>query len=274
VTTATAAARARGLLPPLIAGVVLAGLWQAWVTLADVEKSLLPAPTQIFSAWREEYPVIRTAALATFGTALRGLLAGAVGGFATALVTMRFRTLARGITGLAVVAAATPIVVLAPIANIWFGLTEPLSKIVVVALVTFFPVYLNSLRGLDAATASDVELMRSYGASALTTLVRVRIPTSRPFAFTGLKLAASLAMITAIVSEYFGGSRRTLGVFISQQASLVRFDSAWAGIVAACVLSLVIYGAVLLAERLTQPGALARQQGRSHRLGYPQGESR
>jgi NitT/TauT family transport system permease protein len=267
-------ARVRRLVPALVAGVVLACAWQAWVTIGDVERSLLPAPSEIWRALVDEFDVVRTAGLATFGTAVRGLVAGSVLGFATALLTTRFRSLARGLTPLAVVAAATPIVVLAPIANIWFGITDPMAKVVVVALVTFFPVYLNSLRGLDAATANDLELMRSYGASAFTTLLRVRIPTSLPFVFTGLRLAASLAMITAIVSEYFGGSRRTLGVFITQNAALVRFDAAWAGIVAASVGTLLLYGAVALAEMLAAPGALVRRQGRPDRLAYPEGDTR
>lgn len=243
----------RRALPPLVAGVVLLTLWQVWVGVADIQGFLLPPPSDIASSLGDNFDVIRVAAWATFSTALKGLLVGALLGMAMALVTTRFRWLGDGLTPMAVVAAATPIVVLAPIANIWFGIVDPMAKIVVVAIVTFFPVYLNAVRGLDAVPFHHLELLHSYGASRRAILVRARIPGAVPMLFVGLRLAASLAMITAIVAEYFGGSRRTLGVFITQQASIVRFDAAWAGIVAACVLALVLYGAVVVLERLVAP---------------------
>lgn len=251
----------RRALPPLVAGVVLLAVWELWVGVGDIEGFLLPPPSDIASSLVDNAEVIRQAGWATFNTAVRGLLGGAAAGMVLALVTTRFRWLRDGLTPMAVIAAATPIVVLAPIANIWFGLTEPLAKISVVAVVTFFPVYLNAVRGLDAVPAPHLELLRSYGASRLTILFRARIPGAVPLLFVGLRLAASAAMITAIVAEYFGGSRRTLGVFITQQASIVRFDAAWAGIVAACVLALLLYGAVVALERIVapwQPGDLDR----------------
>ncbi|MDA3025204.1 MAG: ABC transporter permease [Actinomycetota bacterium] len=243
----------RAALLPMIAGVVIVTAWQAWVTIADVEGFLLPAPSSIFSAFGDNFETVREAALTTFRAALVGLVLGGLSGFVMALLTVRFRRLGDGLTPLAIVAASTPIVVLAPVANIWFGITTSVAKIVVVAIVTFFPVFVNASRGLDSVPMTDLELMHSYGASRVTTLVRVRIPCSVPMLFVGLKIAASLAMITTIVAEYFGGSRRTLGVYITQAASVVKFDVAWAGIVAACFLALLLYGFVQLLERLVAP---------------------
>lgn len=243
----------RRMLPPLVTGLALLTVWQLWVDLADIDGFLLPPPSDIASSFGDNFDVIRTAAWATFSTAFKGLFVGAALGILVALLTTRFRWLGDGLTPTAVAAAATPIVVLAPIANIWFGIVDPMAKIVVVAIVTFFPVYLNTVRGLDAVPFNHLELLHSYGASRRTILLRARIPGAVPLLFVGLRLAASLAMITAIVSEYFGGSRRTLGVYITQQASIVRFDAAWAGIVAACVLALVLYGGVTLLERLVAP---------------------
>jgi NitT/TauT family transport system permease protein len=243
----------RRALPPLVAGVVILAVWELWVGLADIQGFLLPPPSDIARSFGDQFDVLRTAAWATFSTAVKGLLVGSLAGVVIALLTSRFRWLGDGLTPMAIVAAATPIVVLAPIANIWFGVTDPMAKVYVVAIVTFFPVYLNTVRGLDAVPFHHLELLHSYGASRWTILVRARIPGSIPLLFVGLRLASSLAMITAIVAEYFGGSRHTLGVFITQRAAVVRFDEAWAGIVAACALALALYGAVVLLERLVAP---------------------
>ncbi len=243
----------RQALLPLAAGVVLLSIWELWVSAADIQGFLLPPPSAIARAIGDNFDAVREAAVATFRAATYGLVVGSLSGFLVALVTTRFRRLGDGLTPLAIIAASTPIVVLAPIANIWFGITTSLAKVVVVSVVTFFPVFVNARRGLDSVSANDLELMRSYGASNFTTLVRVRIPSSLPMLFVGLRIAASLAMITTIVAEYFGGSRRTLGVYITQAASVVKFDVAWAGIVAACVLALLLYGAVQLLERLAAP---------------------
>lgn len=241
------------LLPPLIGGAVIVILWESAIALGNIEGFLLPRPTRIVAAVGDNWEVIRAAALGTFSNAVRGLLLGTIVGIVAALVSVRLRLLERGLTPLAVVVAATPILVLAPIANIWFGLLNPMAKISVVAVVTFFPVYLHLVRGLLSVTPSHIELMRSLGASAREVLVMVRIPASLPLFFVGLKISASLSMITTIVAEYFGGPRRALGVFVSQQASLVRFEAAWAGVLIACCLTLVLYGAVAVVERLFAP---------------------
>lgn len=238
---------------PFVAGVVILVGWEVWVSAADIQGFLLPPPSSIVSALGDNFSTVREAAFTTFRAAVLGLVLGGTSGFLVAVIATRFRRLGDGLTPLAIIAASTPIVVLAPISNIWFGITTSMAKIAVVAVVTFFPVFVNASRGLDAVSSSDLELMRSYGASRFMTLVRVRIPSSLPMLFVGLKIAASLAMITTIVAEYFGGSRRTLGVYITQAASVVKFDVAWAGIVAACALALLLYGAVQLLERLVAP---------------------
>ena len=235
---------------PMIAGVVIFGGWEAWVNVANIQGFLLPAPSDIWAATKVNGWTVAEAARATFRSAFIGLAIGSLVGVLVALITVRFRRLGEGLTPLAIVAASTPIVVLAPISNVWFGLTSMSAKIVVVAVVTFFPVFVNATRGLDAISPSDIELMHSYGASRLTVLMRVRIPSSIPMLFVGLKVAASLAMITTIISEYFGGSRRTLGVYITQQASVVRFDDAWVGIGAACLLAFTLYVLVVSFERV------------------------
>jgi NitT/TauT family transport system permease protein len=120
----------------------------------------------------------------------------------------------------------------------------------VAAVLCFLPVMLNTLRGLQSAKPRQLELMRSYAAGELETWRRVRVPTALPFLFTGLKVASVLAMIGAIVAEYFGGALNALGVTINTSSQVFQFDVAWAGILVAFLLGIALYSAVAAAERI------------------------
>ena len=151
---------------------------------------------------------------------------------------------------LAIAANAVPIIAFAPIAGAWFGEVSPRSKIAIAAVLCFLPVMVNTLRGLQSANPRQIELMRSYAAGELEIWRRVRVPTALPFVFTALKVASVLAMIGAIVGEYFGGAFNALGVLINSDAQIFDFVTAWAGILVASLLGLALYGAVSGAERL------------------------
>jgi len=168
-----------------------------------------------------------------------------------ALLLARWRGLGRAIMPYAIAANAIPIIAFAPITNNWFGLLNPLSKMVIAAVLCFFPVLVNTLRGLTSVRPSSIELMRSYACGELEIFRRVRIPTALPFIFSALKIATVLAMIGAIVGDYFGGSQEALGILIRRSAGIFAFQEAWAAIVVASVLGIAFYGAVALAERLT-----------------------
>ena len=120
----------------------------------------------------------------------------------------------------------------------------------VAAVFCFFPVFVNVVRGLRSVKPAQIELMRSYAASDSTIFRLVRVPSALPFLFTALKVASVLAMIGAIVGEYFGGAFNALGVLIRSDAQILDFQTAWAGIVIASILGLTLYGAVVLSERL------------------------
>jgi NitT/TauT family transport system permease protein len=124
------------------------------------------------------------------------------------------------------------------------------SKIAIAAILCFFPMLVNTMKGLTSVPASSLELMRSYAASELTIFRRVRLPTSLPYVFAGLKVGTVLAMIGAIVGDYFGGAPGALGVQIRRWVGIFAFDQAWAGIVLASLLGIAFYGAVAVAERL------------------------
>ena len=149
----------------------------------------------------------------------------------------------------AIAANAIPIIAFAPITNAWFGTLSPWSKIVIAAVLCFFPVFVNTLRGLTSVRPESLELMRSYAASERAVFRRVRIPTSLPFVFSALKVASVLAMIGAVVGDYFGGSTTALGVQIQSSVALAQYETAWAAIVVASVLGIAFYATIALVER-------------------------
>ena len=154
---------------------------------------------------------------------------------------------------LAVAAGAIPIIAFAPLMNNWFGVLSPLSKMMMAAVLVFFPVMANVTRGLTQVEPSALELMRSYAATDTEVLRKVRIPNALPYFFTALKLATTLALIGAIVGEYFGGASLVLGRIIVQSASSLKFDVTWAAILMAAIAGIVFYLIVAAVERLVIP---------------------
>ena len=189
----------------------------------------------------------------TLKEALGGLALGAATGIAVALATTRWTAAREALLPFAIAANSMPIIAFAPIMNNWFGIDNPFSKMAIVTIMIFFPVMINTVRGLISVDSRSLELMRSYAASESEILLKLRIPNALPSLFSGLKVAGALAMIGAIVGEYFGGPRIALGVFITQEAALFRFASAWAAILVACLLGIALYLVILLAERLAMP---------------------
>jgi NitT/TauT family transport system permease protein len=151
----------------------------------------------------------------------------------------------------AIAANAVPIIAFAPITNNWFGVLNKESKMAIAAVICFFPVLVNTLRGLTSVRPASIELMRSYAAGETQIFRRVRIPNSLPFLFSGLKVATVLAMIGAIVGDYFGGSQSSLGIQIRRSAGIFNFQTAWAAILVASVIGILFYASVALLERLT-----------------------
>lgn len=225
-------------------------LWEVLVRALNIQRFLLPRPTEIVGALGDNWRELWDAGLFTFKEALGGFAIGSGLAILTALALARWRPLGSAILPYAVAANAVPIIAFAPIMNNWFGLLNPLSKMAIAAVIVFFPVMINALRGLTTVRPSSIELMRSYAASEAEIFRRVRIPNSLPFLFTGLKVASVLSMIGAVVGEYFGGSTTALGVIIKSSASLFVFDKAWAAIIIASLLGVSFYLAIVLVERL------------------------
>jgi NitT/TauT family transport system permease protein len=169
-------------------------------------------------------------------------------------VLARWRPLGTALLPYAVAANAIPIIAFAPITNAWFGALNSSSKMAIAAILCFFPVLVNTLRGLTSVRPESIELMRSYAASDVEVFRRVRIPAALPLLFAGLKVATVLAMIGAVVGDYFGGSTRALGVQIENSISLFDLPFGWAAIVVASAFGIAFYCAVGLAERLALRG--------------------
>jgi NitT/TauT family transport system permease protein len=240
-------------LPPVVVGAVLVGGWEIFVKARDIKPYLLPAPSLIWREFRRQFDGIWDATLHTGSNALVGLVIGALLGVVIAMIASRFRVFDDMVTPLAAAINAMPIVALAPMFNNLFGTTSSIPRRLVVTIVVFFPVFANVLKGLTQVEPTHLELMRSYAAPKSEVLRRVRLPNALPFLFTGLKLAASLCVIAAVVAEYFGGLQNGLGSRITSAASNSAYGRAWAYVLASCLLGLVFYLGALLAERAAMP---------------------
>ncbi|MFL5923456.1 MAG: ABC transporter permease [Gaiellaceae bacterium] len=232
--------------------VLVLGAWEGIIRWRHVQQFLLPKPSSIVNAFWDDRSELLHAGWFTFQEALGGFALGSALAILLALVLARYRFFATALMPYAIAANAIPIIAFAPITNQWFsgGITKS-SKIVIAAVLCFFPVLVNTLRGLTSVNPRALELMESYAAGQVQIFRRVRIPNALPFVFSGLKVAAVLSMIGAVVGEYFGGALNALGVLILTRARVFQFDEAWAGIVVACLMGLVLYIAVAALERLT-----------------------
>jgi NitT/TauT family transport system permease protein len=234
-------------------GVLVIVAWELTVTLGRIAPFIVPAPSAIWRELIEQRGNVWEAALATGVNALVGLIAGTVLGVLAAMAASRFRPLSEVSVPFAAVLNALPIIALAPILNNMFESTSSVPRRLVVAIIVFFPIFINTLRGLREVNATHVELMQSYAASGWTFARKVRLPGALPFLFTGLRQASSLAVIAAVVAEYFGGLQNGLGSRITSAASFTAYPRAWAFVVGACLLGLAFYLSTLLLERLAMP---------------------
>ena len=232
-------------------------LWEVVVTALGLRAFILPRPSAIVSAlvdnWSSDRYALLPSAQATLFEAVGGLVIGVTAGLLVAFAASRWLTARNTLLPIAIAANAIPIIAFAPLMNNWFGALSPLSKMMMAAVLVFFPIMANVTRGLVSVEPAALELMRSYGASEWTVLRKVRLPNALPFFFTALKVATTLSLIGAIVGEYFGGSSRVIGRVIVQSASALRFDVTWAAILLAAATGIVFYLAVVAVERLVMP---------------------
>jgi NitT/TauT family transport system permease protein len=248
---AEAARRALDLAIPLLFGAVVFYLWEVLVRGFGVPPVIMPPPSAAAMRFAASLPTLGGDFVQTF---VRGVLIGYVigcsAGLLVAIVAQRFTFLGRGLLSLGNFFSALPLVGVAPIMVMWFGFDWP-SKAAVVALVTFFPMLVNTLAGLSASGHMERDLMRSYGADHRQTLTKLYLPAALPFIFNALKINATLALIGAIVAEFFGTPTQGIGFRISTEAGRMAIDMVWAEIALAAIAGMAFYGLVALAERAT-----------------------
>jgi NitT/TauT family transport system permease protein len=249
--TSRTARRLQDIAIPLLFGVFVIYLWEVIVRGFGVPPVLVPTPSAVTVRLFHSLPMLGEDFVQTF---LRGVLSGyAIGcgaGMLVAVIAHRFEFLARGILPLGNFVSALPIVGIAPIMVMWFGFDWQ-SKAAVVAVMCFFPMLVNTLAGWSAAGSIERDLMRSFAAGPGQTLLKLHLPAALPFIFNALKINSTLALIGAIVAEFFGTPTRGIGFRISIEAARMSMDMVWAEISLAAVAGMAFYGAVALTERAT-----------------------
>lgn len=235
---------------PVIFGVTLLMMWEGLVRAFDVSPVILPAPSVVAATFAASTDILWIDFQQTVVKgALRGFVIGCLAAFLTAIVIDRSRFLTRGLLPIGNFVAALPIVGIAPILVSWFGFDWQ-SKAAVVVVMVFFPMLVNTVQGLQEASAMQRDLMRTYAAGYWQTLLRLRLPAAMPFVFNGLKIATTLALIGAIVAEYFGSPTRGMGFRISTGVGSLSIDLVWAEIAVAALAGTAFYGTVAFVERI------------------------
>jgi NitT/TauT family transport system permease protein len=246
-----------------VTGLIILGIWEGGLALIQPDGFVLPPPSDIVGALFENWDKIWAGTKTTGFIIVTGLIGGVIVGALAALLVTRFRAANETITPLAVAINAVPIIALAPIFNAWLGLLSPRSNQMIVVILVFFPVFINTARGLTQVEREQIELMESFAASRGRIMREVRIPNSLPYFFTSLRLSSSLAVIAAIVAEYFGGRQDALGPLITQSAGLTRYDEAWAAVLAGTLIGGALYLIVVTLERIAMPWHASVRQHRT-----------
>jgi NitT/TauT family transport system permease protein len=237
------------LLIPALFGVWILIIWEAVVRGAGIPFILLPPPSIIGARIASSVPILAADVVQTIVRAgLTGYLIGCISGLAVAILADRFLFLRRGLLPLGNMVSALPLIGIAPIMVMWFGFDWQ-SKAAVVVIMTFFPMLVNTVTGLAAAGHMERDLMRTYASDYWQTLLKLRLPAAMPFIFNALKINSTLALIGAIVAEFFGTPVVGMGFRISTEVGRMNVDMVWAEIAVAAVIGSVFYGVIALAER-------------------------
>jgi len=237
------------LLIPAIFGAWLLILWEAITRGAGIPFILLPPPSAIGAKFASSLPILAADVRQTiFKAVIAGYAIGCLSGFAVAILADRFLFLRRGLMPIGNMVSALPIIGVAPVMVMWFGFDWQ-SKAAVVVIMTFFPMLVNTVAGLSAAGHMERDLMRTYAAGYWQSLVKLRLPAAMPFIFNALKINSTLALIGAIVAEFFGTPVVGMGFRISTEVGRMNVDMVWAEIAVAALAGSIFYGVLALIER-------------------------
>ena len=237
------------LLVPTLFGFSILILWEGFVRGFDVSPILLPTPTAIAIRFSQSLNILWVDFVQTFiKGALSGYLIGCIAAFITAVAVDKSSFLKRGLLPVGNFVAALPIIGMAPILVMWFGFDWH-SKAAVVVVMVFFPMLVNTVAGLNAKDNIQHDLMKTYGANYWQNLLKLSLPSAMPFIFNGMKICTTLALIGAIVAEFFGSPTRGMGFRISTEVGRLSLDMVWAEITVAALAGSAFYGMMALIEK-------------------------
>ena len=237
------------LLVPALFGFSILILWEGFVRGFNVSPILLPPPSAIAVRFSDSLGILWIDFVQTFiKGALSGYVIGCIAAFITAVAVDKSNFLKRGLLPVGNFVAALPIIGMAPILVMWFGFDWH-SKAAVVVVMVFFPMLVNTVAGLNAKDNIQHDLMKTYGASYWQNLLKLSLPAAMPFIFNGLKICTTLALIGAIVSEFFGSPTRGMGFRISTEVGRLSLDMVWAEITVAALAGSAFYGLMALIEK-------------------------
>jgi NitT/TauT family transport system permease protein len=243
--------RATRLAVPVIFGITILVIWEAVVHGLEISPILLPPPSQIAVTFAAKTDILWEDFVQTvIKGALTGYVIGCGAAFLIAVAIDRFPFLQRGLLPVGNFVAALPIIGMAPILVMWFGFDWQ-SKAAVVVVMVFFPMLVNTVQGLQDTNAMQRDLMRTYAAGYWMTLMKLRLPAAMPFIFNGLKIGSTLALIGAIVAEFFGSPIKGMGFRISTSVGQLALDLVWAEIAVAAMAGSAFYGGIALLEKAT-----------------------
>ena len=242
--------KVKRVLPPILFGVSLLLIWEATIDTFQVSPVILPAPSLVFIKLTNSVPILWVDFVQTFlKGALSGYIFGCSAAFVIALLVDRYKFLERGLLPIGTFMAALPIIGTAPILVRWFGFDWE-SKSAVVTVMVFFPMLINTIQGLQMSDRIHRDLMQTYSASSLQTLIKLRLAAAMPFIFNGLKICSTLALIGAIVAEFFGSPIKGIGFRISTEVGRFALDMVWAEITIAAITGSLFYGGIVLLEKV------------------------
>lgn len=236
--------------PPIVVGLLMLGLWQLLVGVLGLGPATIPTPAAVAAQYGVYADIIVEDALITGSNALAGLLVGGLVAVVLAAVAASTRVVDGMLVPVVAALAVVPIVALTPIFNTMFGASTQFGRVAIAAIAAFVPVFVNVLRGLRQTRPVHRDLLRATAATRGQTFRKLTLPTALPYLLTGLRIASSLAVISALVAEYFGGPADGIGTAIASYAKSGNSPLAWAYVGAGIVIGLLFFLVTLLLERL------------------------
>ena len=247
---------------PILALLLLFAGWQMICSFTNVPKYMLPSPADVAKAFEKDWRLMFSHARVTLTETFIGLFFGVIIGFLMAVVMDRFSVVRKMIYPLVVVSQTIPTVAIAPLLVIWLGY-QMLPKIVLIILVVFFPITISLLEGFSSVDPDTINLMRSMGASRMQIFRFVKLPNSLGHFFSSLKISVSYAVVSAVVSEWIGGTEG-LGCYMTRVRKSFSSDKMFAVIILISVISLILIWLTGVLQYACMPWEKSKHQSRSH----------